>query len=192
MKRLILRADEAAVFHREGRVEVSQPVRLWTLAADCAWAPDWIERAIVDPGGTIFGPGPYLKVPIQWQRLDGAGLDEGHIRVHSPFGSPGEVRWVAEAWASSVGLDNRRPTEFNRPDCTTTMGWPYWYAADGALRWTGAEAGGPAFTTRGKWRSAALMPQWASRAQTTLNAQRVTLDSGVWRWRADAVRLETT
>ena len=24
------------------------------------------DRASVDPGGTIFGPGPYLKVPILW------------------------------------------------------------------------------------------------------------------------------
>lgn len=32
--------------------------------------PDW-DRAHVDPGGTIFGPGPYLKVPIVGGEWDG-------------------------------------------------------------------------------------------------------------------------
>ena len=30
-------------------------------------APDWVvlwDAATVDPGGTVFGPGPYLHVPI--------------------------------------------------------------------------------------------------------------------------------
>jgi len=32
--------------------------------------PHW-TRAWIDPGGTIFGPGPYLKVPIVGGELDG-------------------------------------------------------------------------------------------------------------------------
>jgi hypothetical protein len=36
------------------------------------------DRAWVDPGGTIFGPGPYLKVPITW---DGEDIVQ---RVYAP------------------------------------------------------------------------------------------------------------
>ena len=32
--------------------------------------PVW-SRAWVDPGGTLFGPGPYLKVPIKGGEWDG-------------------------------------------------------------------------------------------------------------------------
>lgn len=33
-------------------------------------APQW-QDAWVDPGGTLFGPGPYLKVPIRGGAWDG-------------------------------------------------------------------------------------------------------------------------
>ena len=33
-------------------------------------APQW-DAAWIDPGGTIFGDGPYLKVPIRGGRGDG-------------------------------------------------------------------------------------------------------------------------
>lgn len=36
------------------------------------------DRARVDPGGTIFGPGPYLKVPVTW---DGETVT---VRVYPP------------------------------------------------------------------------------------------------------------
>ena len=32
--------------------------------------PDW-DHATIDPGGTIFGAGPYLKVPIVGGEWDG-------------------------------------------------------------------------------------------------------------------------
>jgi hypothetical protein len=37
------------------------------------------DRATVDPGGTVFGHGPYLKVPVQERHED-----EYVIRVHAP------------------------------------------------------------------------------------------------------------
>jgi hypothetical protein len=40
--------------------------------------PEW-ARAVVDPGRTIFGPGPYLHVPIRGGELDGMW-----IRVYPP------------------------------------------------------------------------------------------------------------
>ena len=41
-------------------------------------APDW-DHASVDIGGTVFGPGPYLHVPI----VGGAG-DGTRQRVYAP------------------------------------------------------------------------------------------------------------
>lgn len=38
---------------------------------------DW-DNAAVDPGGTVFGPGPYLKLPIVMDR------DHVVIRVYPP------------------------------------------------------------------------------------------------------------
>ena len=37
---------------------------------DTCGAPQW-DQAWIDPGGSIFGPGPYLKVPIVGGDWDG-------------------------------------------------------------------------------------------------------------------------
>ena len=42
------------------------------------------DRAYVDPGGTIFGPGPYLKVPITLLTESGQPIDEITVRVYAP------------------------------------------------------------------------------------------------------------
>jgi len=42
------------------------------------------DRAYVDPGGTIFGPGPYLKVPITLLTESGQPIDEITVRVYPP------------------------------------------------------------------------------------------------------------
>lgn len=36
------------------------------------------DRASVDPGGTVFGPGPYLHVPVEGED------DEWSVRVYPP------------------------------------------------------------------------------------------------------------
>ena len=41
--------------------------------------PRW-DRAWLDPGGTIFGPGPYAKVPIDWDDCYGGII----VRVYAP------------------------------------------------------------------------------------------------------------
>lgn len=41
----------------------------------------WAE-ATVDPGGSLFGPGPYLKLPVD--QYHAGGLDRVVIRVYPP------------------------------------------------------------------------------------------------------------
>jgi hypothetical protein len=43
------------------------------------------DRAWVDPGGTVFGPGPYVKLPVDWLVRAGSDeTDEVVIRVYAP------------------------------------------------------------------------------------------------------------
>ena len=71
---------------------------------------------------------------------------------------PGDLLWVREAFAVSQALDGERLRAPERAH----EGWPCWYAAGGEL-WPGAKTGGPAFVTRGRWRSPLHMPRFASR-----------------------------
>jgi hypothetical protein len=44
------------------------------------------DRAWVDPGGTIFGPGPYVKLPVDLATNDepNSPTEEVTIRVYAP------------------------------------------------------------------------------------------------------------
>lgn len=43
------------------------------------------DRAWLDPGGTIFGPGPYVKLPVDWLVRKGSDeTAEVTIRVYPP------------------------------------------------------------------------------------------------------------
>lgn len=43
------------------------------------------ERAWLDPGGTIFSDGPYVKLPVDWLLRDGSDeTEEVVIRVYPP------------------------------------------------------------------------------------------------------------
>lgn len=66
--------------------------------------PDW-SGAYVDPGGTIFGPGPYLKVPIVGGEWGGTTQ-----RVYAPARLR---RRLAALWVSrkqAVASGRARPT----------------------------------------------------------------------------------
>jgi hypothetical protein len=77
------------------------------------------------------------------------------------YGKPGDRLWVRETWATSVGCDTKKPSTLETPG--NGYGWPVWFLADNSVWWRGAKAGGPSFTTRGKWRPSIHMPRWASR-----------------------------
>lgn len=41
-------------------------------------------KAWVDPGGTIFGEGPYVKLPVDWLMDDSGRTERVTIRVYPP------------------------------------------------------------------------------------------------------------
>ena len=61
--------------------EVITAIKANHLRANVSWLEqaggtlDW-DRAVLDPGGTIFGPGPYAQVPTT--------MDDAWIRVYPP------------------------------------------------------------------------------------------------------------
>lgn len=71
--------------------------------------PDWSD-AFVDPGGTLWGPGPYLKVASTWAPGAGDPEDSMRQRVFCPLGYPGDRRKVSGRWwrVSSVRVARER------------------------------------------------------------------------------------
>jgi hypothetical protein len=111
---------------------------------------------LIDPGGTIFGPGPYIKT---WRSEDGADIMNERIRCH--YGYPGDRLWVRETWATSKSLDHVKPSDL-------APGAPIEYAADRCLTISGGK-----LPDRGKWRPSIFMPPWASRITLEITGTRV-------------------
>jgi hypothetical protein len=121
--------------------------------------PDW-SRAWVDPGGTIFGPGPYLHVPDRhvsdpWEEDP---EDDVSRRVYCPYGYPEEgVRfWVREAFQASSycpgeygGVGEVGYPLHAQPPQPPAGSYVVDYRADGY--------------EDGPWRPSIHMPRWAAR-----------------------------
>lgn len=92
----------------------------------------------------------------------------GERVIKAPHGPVGRRLYVKETWATSIACDKRKAKDLKHE------GWPIWYRADNKVRFLGADTGGPAFMTRGKWRPSIFMPPWASRI--TLDVTRVRVE----------------
>jgi hypothetical protein len=102
----------------------------------------------IDPGGTIFGPGPYLKV----EATAPDRVADMHPRIRCPYGYPehGDRLWVRETWRCFGG----REYEYQRDRGQII------YRADPDA-------------TDGTWRPAIFMPRWASRITLEIVSVRV-------------------
>jgi len=113
----------------------------------------FMARAWVDPGGTdLFGPGPYLKVPCHHLE-DPVGRDfERTLRVHSPYGYPGDRLWVRETIRYSAEHDN------------------FYYAADGK------GLGDAAYRKFRKRKSLAAIHMWRWACRTLLVVKKIRIE----------------
>ncbi len=116
--------------------------------------PDDAGDVLIDPGGTVFGPGPYLKV---YKRNPGCDAPM-YPRNHCPYGYPDDRLWVRETHAL-VGWDGFTHV-------VTKNGDRVMFRADGAELPDPYESGP-------KWRPSIFMPRWASRITLEITEVRV-------------------
>lgn len=108
----------------------------------------------IDPGGTVFGPGPYLKV----ERATNDGGPTMHPRIYSPYGYPGTQLWVRETWSvmnaarDTVILRGHHERREDGLDIVYRSSEPHEH--------------------RG-WRPSIFMPRWASRIKLEITEVRI-------------------
>jgi hypothetical protein len=175
MKRLPLRAPEAAELQRTERVLVVRPISepLTDIPDDHATRDEWQGDRWIQ---VVIAP-------------DGASLGSRSRRC--PLGSVGERRWVAEGW-HRTHREWTLPGEYvkSSEECqrdndgyTPLCGDGIVYQADGVTEHPTLGAA--------RWFSAARMPRWASRATATCAELKVERIDGVWHWCA-TFTLDTT
>jgi hypothetical protein len=93
--------------------EVIEAIRADHLAANISnryYVRHHWDRAWVDPGNTMFGLGPYVKLPVDWANSDDPadGTCEVVIRVYAPVRLRRRLakQWVPDA--TSAGERERR------------------------------------------------------------------------------------
>jgi hypothetical protein len=107
------------------------------------------EMTMVDPGGTIFGEGPYVKA---WHNSDGEKIM--YPRIYCPYGQPGDRLWVRETWGIHTCID----AAYQCDRCEVGKGLMF-YRTDHADAESAAAYGIPI----SRWRPSIHMPRWASR-----------------------------
>lgn len=101
--------------------------------------------------------------------------------VPCPYGVPGDLLWVREAWRVANRYDSKRPRDIPVRACTLFYeigGSRANYEEDGELRWGDEPNGWPARREDrplwvGRYRSARFMPRWASRITLRITDVRV-------------------
>jgi hypothetical protein len=123
--------------------------------------PPWTASVTVDAGGTIFGPGPYLKAHRAQPVPDDVGAME---RVHCPYGYPGDRLWVRETWAPFYAGGNS--LAFPQPDMFEANAIRYRATPDHVTAYPTSIStweSRPTSTREHPWRPSIFMPRWASR-----------------------------
>ncbi|MEM1155115.1 MAG: hypothetical protein AAGI44_13335 [Pseudomonadota bacterium] len=102
---------------------------------------------------------------------------------HCPYGAPGDLLWVREAWKAGACADGFKPSELH-PDFWLKDNGGLWYLADDTVPIE-------PITTSGRYRHARFMPRWASRLTlriTDVRVERVqdiseedAVAEGIWR-----------
>lgn len=115
--------------------------------------PDGHGGVVIEPGGAIFGPGPYLKV-YRGDPSDGALMQP---RLRCPYGYPGDRLVVLETWRTEErASDSVDGIRFAADDAFV----PIENSREAADRWIAVHDNGRYGT---RWRSPIHMPRWASR-----------------------------
>lgn len=120
----------------------------------------------VDPGGTIYGPGPYVIPTL--------ASGEGHERIRCPYGAPGDRLWVRERWQTAANLDGSNATQIAEKckDAGWSTPWAPIRYGDGATDNSDVvrDFGGGEW---GRKRQGFFMPRWASRITLEVTSVRV-------------------
>jgi hypothetical protein len=105
---------------------------------------------LIDPGGTIFGPGPYIKT---WRSEDGEDIMNERIRC--PYGYPGDRLWVRETFAAG------EPGHPSGAGLRVYLNLPREKQCDTKIVYASDEA--DVYYPPIPWRPSIHMPRWASR-----------------------------
>lgn len=161
---LPLRAWEVRAILEGRKTRLSRPVKPPKCATLHGRTPMW-ERAWVDPGGALWGPGPYLKLPYGGGDFGDDPEDWPVCRVFSPFGTVGDRLWCRETFR----IDSCRGS--GTPEARF---WLRYAVKDAHGTDTRAvNAPGCRLSPSDSWRSSTSMPRWASRLTLEVTGVRV-------------------
>lgn len=181
IKGLILRSPEVVELLEKGRVEV---VRKMKPQPHPDWSPSHYSEIHKMDKNNCFPMRNGEPIVIGWGALNADG-DAGFI---CPFGQPGEVRFVKETFRLDDGSGLSQGG---------VGSWSYHvvYKADlnqKDIEYTGHYKDDPYLRLfdilPDCFQSPAIMPQWASRLNTTMESCRVDQRDGVWQWVMSWVR----
>lgn len=163
-RRLLCRAWEVRAYLSGAKTQFRVPIKPQPV-----FVP--YPESIVEPGkDTGFLAWQKRKSPREFYTSNDGGLEQGR-----QFGTVGQRLWLAETWATDINFSYNSPKRIAASCVAAGYGvtdknpaCPLWYQSDNTYRrWGDYDA------CRGRWRSAATMPQWASRLSLEVKSVRV-------------------